>query len=94
LDLGEAQAIALAEELGADLLVIDEWAARRAANDLGFQVVGTLGILLESKRQGWCDQIRPSVDKRQRELGFFLSPIVRRKILALAGEAEPADAGP
>lgn len=45
LDRGETEAIALAEELTADRLLIDERDARRVAVERGFTVTGTLGIL-------------------------------------------------
>jgi predicted nucleic acid-binding protein len=43
-DHGEAAAIALAVELQADLILIDEQRARRAATRLGLNVVGVLGF--------------------------------------------------
>jgi predicted nucleic acid-binding protein len=45
LDPGEAQAIALANELGADLILIDERKGRRVAKELGLKTVGTLTVL-------------------------------------------------
>lgn len=45
LHAGEAAAIALASELHADRLVIDEAAGRKAATERGHQVIGTIGIL-------------------------------------------------
>jgi len=45
LDLGEVAAIALAGELQADAILIDEKAGRKAARERGLQVVGTLGVL-------------------------------------------------
>lgn len=45
LDAGEREAIALAEELNADALIIDERAGREEAKRRGIFVIGTLGIL-------------------------------------------------
>jgi predicted nucleic acid-binding protein len=45
LDLGEREAILLAEELKADLVVIDERKGRKIASDRGLSVIGLLGIL-------------------------------------------------
>lgn len=43
-------AVALAEELPATAILIDELAGREVARRLGFSVQGSLGILIESKR--------------------------------------------
>ena len=45
LDYGEREAIFLAEELGADAILIDEKDGRREAAKLGFITVGTLSVL-------------------------------------------------
>jgi predicted nucleic acid-binding protein len=52
LDRGEAETIALALELQAELVLLDEREGRRAAQRLGLQVVGVVGILLEAKTKG------------------------------------------
>jgi len=48
LDDGESEAIALAQENQADVLLLDETDARRAARGLGLCVVGVLGVLLRA----------------------------------------------
>ena len=45
LDRGEKEAIALAEELNADALIIDDRAGREEAMKRGIFVIGTLGVL-------------------------------------------------
>ena len=52
LDRGEAEAIQLAIDFGADFLLIDEHRGRQIATARGATVIGALGILLESYRQG------------------------------------------
>jgi predicted nucleic acid-binding protein len=51
LHVGETQALQLAQEHGADLLLTDDTAARLAANQMGLLVHGTLGILLRAVRR-------------------------------------------
>lgn len=50
LDTGEAEAIALAQEIHADFLLMDEKLGRTAAERIGLTVTGLLGVLLQAKR--------------------------------------------
>lgn len=52
LDRGEADALALAQELGIDCLITDDAAARLLGGSLGLTVRGSLGLVLESARLG------------------------------------------
>jgi uncharacterized protein len=56
---GEAETIALALELGADLVLLDEREGRHAAQRLELRVAGVVGVLLEAKSKGAVDAIRP-----------------------------------
>lgn len=84
LDPGEAEVIAAAQQRGI-LAVLDDRAARRAAEALGVAVTGTLGILIEGKRRGLIPAVEPEFD-RLVTLGFRLTPATRRMALELAGE--------
>ncbi len=65
LDEGEAEVIALAQELEADLLIIDEKLARKFAQLKGFPCVGTLGLLLKAKEKGLITQLKPLLTQMQ-----------------------------
>lgn len=89
LDLGEAEAIALAEQISADAVLIDELAARTVAIERGLTVIGTLGILLRAKQIGLCAGIEPLLVRLQTEINFFIAPALREKVLEQAGEHPP-----
>jgi uncharacterized protein len=72
LQAGEAEAIALAEEINADLL-IDEMAGRKIAIQLGVHVTGVVGVLIEAKRRQLISAVIPLLNRLRNELGFFLS---------------------
>ena len=86
LDRGEAESIALALEIGADLILLDEKDGRHAAKRLGLRVVGVLGILLEAKANGHIQLVRPHVDALRHTAGFFVSELVYQEVIKLAHE--------
>ena len=81
--------MALAEELHADLILLDELAGREVARQCGFLVLETLGILVRAKQQQLCPAVAPPLDRLQSELNFFVSLGLRQTILRQAGEAAP-----
>jgi predicted nucleic acid-binding protein len=85
LDPGESEAIALAIETGADLLLIDERHGRRAAMRLGVKITGLLGVLLVAKHRTLIHEIAPHV-MALREAGFWLAEDVVREVLRAAKE--------
>jgi predicted nucleic acid-binding protein len=87
LDAGESEALALARELRATIVLMDEAAGRSIAEQLGFLVVGTCGILLRAKQRGLVQEITPLVDDLVDNLGFFMSAQLRAQVLTAAGEA-------
>jgi len=86
LDAGEAEAIALAEDLHAEIVLVDEPAGREAARSRGFTVLGTLGILVRAKSRGLRAAVAPLLDRLRIELNSFISEDLRRRILRQAGE--------
>lgn len=84
---GEREAIALAIETRAELILLDDLPARGVAQIAGLSVIGTLGVLLAAKRAGLIQQLRPELDNLLRT-SFFLSPQLYARLLRDAGEEE------
>jgi len=85
---GEREALALAIELKADWIILDDLPARRSAEATGLNVIGTLGTLVTAKRAGLLQSIRPELDALLRT-SFFLSLQLYEKLLQAVGEIEP-----
>jgi hypothetical protein len=85
LDQGEAAAIVLALQTGAELVLLDEQAGA-AARYLGLEVMGVVGILLRAKQRGYIPQVKPLLDRLRHQAGFFLSTPVYEHALSLAQE--------
>jgi predicted nucleic acid-binding protein len=86
LDRGEAEAISLAVDLKADLVLIDERRGRAATRRLGLIPFGLLGILLEARQRNVLRSIKPVLARLQTEAGFWMSDELTRRVLAAAGE--------
>ena len=86
LDAGEASAIALAIELQADDLLIDERLGRQEAVRLGLSIIGILGVLLVAKQRSLIPQVQPVMDALVEEAGFRISPQLYQRVLTLAQE--------
>lgn len=82
---GEAEVIALALEQPDPLVLLDERAARQVCQELGLSTRGTLGLLLDARRQGLIEAVRPLIDAL-RATGFWLDDALARRVLELAGE--------
>jgi predicted nucleic acid-binding protein len=85
LDRGEAEVIALAQELNAELVIIDERLARRHAKRLGLKLTGTLGVLVKAKQRGLVPAVKPLIEQLQQS-GIRLADFVIDEALQLAGE--------
>jgi predicted nucleic acid-binding protein len=83
---GEAEAIALALEMKADELLIDERDGRVAARQLGLSVVGVLGVLLRAKHAGQVNLIKPEIEALRARARFFVDSTLEATILATVGE--------
>lgn len=86
LDRGEAEVLALAQEAGARLVILDERLARRHARRLRLTLTGTLGVLLRAKLDGHVDRLAPLITTMQ-DGGIYLGEALVQKVLSLAGES-------
>ncbi len=86
LDRGEAEAIALAADLKADVVLLDEQEGRQLAAEAGLFVTGVLGILLRAKESGHITALKPEIQSLRNKARFFIAPLLEAKLLAAAGE--------
>ncbi|MFC1976256.1 DUF3368 domain-containing protein [Chloroflexota bacterium] len=80
LDLGEAEVIALAREIKADRVVMDDLDARRLARRVGLDLIGTMGLLLAAHLRGEIPSMREEIEQL-RAFGFHVSPSLVEAIL-------------
>jgi len=85
LDQGEAEAIALAIEIRADLVLLDESEARRMAEKYGLRKTGLLGVLIKAKNQGMLQSLKIYLD-RLHSTGFHISESIYDKVLDAVNE--------
>ncbi len=86
LGAGEAEAIALALEARAELLLMDDRMGRRAARRLGIRTLGLAGVLLEAKAKGLVPAVKPFLDELRDLAGFRLGDEVYAQVLREAKE--------
>ncbi len=79
---GEREAIQLAEEQHADLLLIDERKGRIEATRRGLATTGTLGVLLVAADRGLIDA-EASYNRLMRETNFRITPTLETSFLRL-----------
>jgi len=86
LDIGEAEAIALAVERKSDILLIDEQKGRKVASRLGLDRIGILGILIQAKNKGFIIEVKPIMDDLRIQAGFWIKNDLYNYVLQEAGE--------
>ncbi|WP_395051225.1 DUF3368 domain-containing protein [Flavobacterium sp.] len=63
IDKGESSAIALALEIPDSILILDDFKARKIAQQLGLKITGTIGVIVKAKLTGKIPSIKPYLDK-------------------------------
>ncbi|MCG6795642.1 DUF3368 domain-containing protein [Geobacillus sp. YHL] len=82
---GELEVIIGAKELGAQVVVIDEHAARSLSKQFLLRPIGTIGVLILGKKNRKIAEVKPLLDTLL-ENGFYLSQRLYREALSLAEE--------
>jgi predicted nucleic acid-binding protein len=77
---GEREAIALAIDSGADLVILDDRQGRLVSRDRGLTATGTVGVLIEAKERGFIPSLRPEMD-RLIEAGMWINEVFYHRIL-------------
>lgn len=80
---GEAEAITLAIETDANIVILDDKKARSIARRLGLKMIGTVGILVLAKKQKLIDDIEAEINHLLQK-SFYLSQDVTTKALEIA----------
>ncbi|HRJ76011.1 MAG TPA: DUF3368 domain-containing protein, partial [Anaerolineales bacterium] len=83
----EAEAIALALQLKADLILMDERDGRSVAKSMGLNPIGILGVLVRAKQAGTIQSVKEVLNKLRNEAGFYITDGLMQNILSEIGES-------
>jgi uncharacterized protein len=86
LDLGEAEALSLALEVKAGMVLLDESAARSRAAKLGIPHTGVLGILRRARQTGRIVSLKTEIQRLRTEAGFFIDAALEKALVISVGE--------
>jgi hypothetical protein len=86
LDNGEAEALALALETDAALVLLDESAARLKAHQLGIAFTGVLGVLRRARTAKRIPSLKAEIQRLRTDARFFVAPALEKRFLGSVGE--------
>lgn len=86
LDPGEAEAIALALEIKADMILMDERRGRLTGFRLGLRCLGIMGILTDAKHKKLIHAVKPLLDSLMKDAGFWIDSKLYQHVLQVNGE--------
>jgi predicted nucleic acid-binding protein len=85
LDAGESEAILLASQMEAGLLIMDEKLGRFHAKHVGLRVTGTIGVLIKAKKQGLIKTLKPLLNELKKK-GVWINENLVSEVLKEVGE--------
>ena len=86
LDKGEAEAIALAIEKNADIILIDESDAREVTDIYNINKTGVLGILIMAKLRNEISSLKKEIENLREKANFWLKDSLIEEVLEKVGE--------
>ena len=78
--------MALALEMRADAVLIDERLGRRVARTLGLRVTGLLGTLILAKQRGHLEAVKPVIEELRTRAGCWFDDALIADVINAAGE--------
>ena len=86
IDCGEAESIALALQIDASILLLDERDGRAIAKSMSLQVIGILGVLMHAKFNRKIESLEVEMLALKKKAGFYISQELFETLLKEAGE--------
>jgi predicted nucleic acid-binding protein len=86
IDKGESSAIALALEVLNCTVILDDYKARKIAEQLNLTYTGTIGVIIKAKQKGIIPSIKPLLNKIK-QTNFRLSVEIELQALKEANES-------
>jgi predicted nucleic acid-binding protein len=86
LDKGEAEAIALAKQMGAVLLIVIDVRGRQYSTGHNTKVIGLLDCLVFAKRKKIIEAVKPLLEDLRRSTRFSFSQQLEERILRSVNE--------